>query len=85
MFSLCCGPVSWLLIVPDTSVLFQASVTFQDIAVDFTEKEWPLLDSSQRKLYRDVMLESYSHLTSLGETHHFLLYARIRWIPTYWL
>ncbi|XP_069914263.1 zinc finger protein 300 isoform X2 [Oryctolagus cuniculus] len=60
-----------LLCVADIQVLepspaARVLVSFEDLAVDFTQEEWQDLDNAQKTLYKDVMLETYSSLLSLG-------------------
>ena len=43
-------------------------MTFQDVFVDFSLEELTTLNAAQRKLHREVTLENYQNLVSVGES-----------------
>ncbi|XP_070795155.1 zinc finger protein 213-like [Pituophis catenifer annectens] len=64
------------VVIPETSVCDEAetefgspsqgSVSFEEVAVYFVEEEWEILDSNQKALHREVMLENSQNVTALA-------------------
>ncbi|XP_078243547.1 uncharacterized protein LOC110070772 isoform X8 [Pogona vitticeps] len=59
--SLLCGGMEAVHVQPE-----QGPVTFDEVAVNFTEAEWALLDQNQRACHRDVMEETRENVVSLA-------------------
>jgi hypothetical protein len=53
--------------------MFQESVTFEDVTVNFTMEEQALLDPSEKNLYGYVMWETLIILTVVLKTDNILL------------
>ncbi|KAM6472211.1 zinc finger protein 202-like [Liasis olivaceus] len=59
---LLCGGAETAVVIPT-----QNHMSFEDVAVFFSEEEWALLDLDQKSLYREVTLENARNVAFMGD------------------
>uniref|UniRef100_A0A8W4FM61 KRAB domain-containing protein n=1 Tax=Sus scrofa TaxID=9823 RepID=A0A8W4FM61_PIG len=57
----------------------QGLLTFQVAATKFSQDEWEFPYIVQWELYRDMMLENYRNLVSLGRFCHYIKITFVFW------
>jgi hypothetical protein len=50
-------------------------LTFEDVALYFSEEEWKIMTPDEKTLYLDVMQELYEDVASVGKESSFPLYS----------
>ena len=54
-------------------------MTYDDVHIHFTREEWSLLDASQKRLYKDVMLDTYRNFIAIGKTEFSFVFKNKGW------
>ncbi|XP_043922384.1 zinc finger protein 181-like [Protopterus annectens] len=39
---------------------------FEDVTVEFSKEEWKMLNEQEKELHREVMVQNYEHMVSVG-------------------